>query len=79
MAGNRANPVRDYLTGMKQGHSPECQRAQVSVDCSWAFMPLMKGLPEFFPATEDEDPLDEDPLVPLPGAAGALSAFPKPM
>ena len=34
---------------------------------------------EFFPAIEDEDPLEEDPTWPLPGAAGALSAFLKPI
>src|SRR5712671_2478213 len=39
----------------------------------------MEGLAEFFPVTDDVDPLVEVPPGPLPGAAGALSAFPKPM
>ena len=34
---------------------------------------------EFFPAIEDEDPLEKDPAWPLPRAAGALSAFSKPI
>jgi hypothetical protein len=37
----------------------------------------MEGLAEFFLEAEEEGLLDKDLPVPLPGAAGVLSTFPK--